>query len=156
PRNRLEVVFDRRVEVNMPFGGGADDELLHVQIGRVQQAALLGAGHHGNRVRRARGAEVRAFERVYGDVNFRERLRPGNTFFVPQAHFLADVKHGGFITFTFTDDDFAAHRHRVHNLPHGFDGNVVRVFALSLPHGVRRGDGGGFDDAQEIKSQFLN
>ena len=53
----------------------ADDELLHVEVGRVQQPALLGRREHGDGVRRAGRAEVRAFERIDGDVDLADSAR---------------------------------------------------------------------------------
>ena len=43
----------------------------------MQQPAALGRREHGDRVRRAGRAQVRAFERIDGDVDFGEAHRPG-------------------------------------------------------------------------------
>ena len=71
------------------------------------------------------------------------------------ADFFADVEHGRFVALAFADDDLAAHRHGVHDLAHGFDGDVVGVLALALSHGLRRSDRRRFDDAQELKPQLV-
>ena len=52
---------------------GADGELVHIDVGRVEQAALLGDGEHGERVGAGLGGDRRAFERVEGDVDLRAR-----------------------------------------------------------------------------------
>ena len=57
------------------FERRADDELLHVEVGRVQQAAVLRRGEHGDGVGRAGRAEVGAFERIDGDVDLVELAR---------------------------------------------------------------------------------
>ena len=48
---------------------GADGDLVHVHVGRVQQAAALRHGEHGERVRHRLGADGRALERIDGDVD---------------------------------------------------------------------------------------
>ena len=40
-RNRPQVVADRRVQAHGVLGTRADDELFHVEIGGVQQAAAV-------------------------------------------------------------------------------------------------------------------
>ena len=68
-RDRFQVVCHRRVEVDRALARRADDDLLHVEVGRMQQAAVLARGQHGDRVRLARGAEIGALERVDGDIH---------------------------------------------------------------------------------------
>jgi hypothetical protein len=67
--NRAQVEAHRRVEIDDVARARADDELLHVDVGRMQQAALLGRREHRKRVGRAGRAQVRAFERIDGDVD---------------------------------------------------------------------------------------
>ena len=53
----------------LPRAVGPTIDLLHVDVGRVEQAAALGGGEHRDGVRRAGGAEVGALERIDGDVD---------------------------------------------------------------------------------------
>ena len=65
------------VEVDHALGiAGADRELVHIDVGRVEQAALLGDGEHGERVGAGLGGDRRAFERIERDVDRRARC-PG-------------------------------------------------------------------------------
>ena len=41
PRDGLQVVGDRRIEIDHVARGRRDDQLLHVEVGRVQQSAAL-------------------------------------------------------------------------------------------------------------------
>ena len=63
---------DRLVEVDRAFGiARADRDLVHVDVGRVEQAALLGDGQHRERIGPGLGGDGRAFERVERDVDRR-------------------------------------------------------------------------------------
>ncbi len=75
-RDRVQVVGDRGVEVNRVLRARPDDELFHVQIRGMQQPSALGRGEDGDGVRRAGRAQVRAFERIDGDVHFFESREP--------------------------------------------------------------------------------
>src|SRR5262249_16905855 len=111
-----------RVEIDSVLAGRADDDLFHVAVGSIQQAALLGGGEYGDGAGSAGRAEVGAFQGIDCDIDFRNLAAIGKFC----ADFLADVEHGGFVALAFADDDVAAHGHRVHGLTHGFGGNLVR------------------------------
>src|SRR6185295_3755037 len=72
----------------------------------------------GDRVVRAKGAEVCAFERVDSDVDLRTRF--GNLLADAKsaANFLSDVKHWGFIAFALTNHHASTHGNAVHYFPH--------------------------------------
>ena len=143
--NVLQIVDHRRVEVHRAFAGRADHDFFHVAVRRIQQSAAFGSGQHGDGARRARGAQVRAFQGIDGDVHF------GNFGSVGKfgADFFADVEHGRFIAFAFANHDGAAHGNRVHGFAHGFGGHLVGQLAFALAHGVGRGDGGSLHHPQE-------
>ena len=71
-----QVLGHRRVEVDHAARGRADDDLVHVDVGRVEQAAALGGGEHRDRVRGAGGAEVGALERIDRDVDLGRAVVP--------------------------------------------------------------------------------
>ena len=131
------------------FAGWADDDFFHVTVRGVQQASALRGGQHGDRSGRAGGAEVRAFERIDGDVDFRNFRAVGKV----GADFLADVEHGSFVALAFADDDGAAHGDGVHGLPHRLGGHLIGELAFALAHGVGGGDGRHFDHAQKSRRQ---
>src|SRR5262249_60698080 len=74
---------------------GLDAELVYVYVRGVEHPAAFGRGQHRNRVGRSRGAQVRAFERVNGDVNF--GIAVGVTVFRAHPYAFADVEHRSFV-----------------------------------------------------------
>ena len=143
--NILQVVDHWRVDIYRTFAGRTDHDLFHVAVRRVQQPAAFGSGQHCDRAGRARGTQIRAFQRIDGDVDF------GNFGAVRKlgANFLADVEHGRLIAFTFADHDGAAHGDRIHGFAHGLGRDLVGKFAFSLAHGVSGGDGGSLHHAEK-------
>ena len=154
--DRLEIVRRGRIEADVVLRRRTDDELLHIQIGRVQQAALLGGGEHRDGVRRPGGAEVGAFQRIDGDVDFRETHQSEalDALGVDEAHLLADVEHRRLIALPFADDDRAVDRHGVQDRPHRFDGDLVRFVTIAVAHRMRARDGRLFDDAEKFEGEI--
>src|SRR6186713_909133 len=113
-----------------------DDQLLHVEIRRVQQTALGGGGEHGDRIRCAGRAQVGAFERIDGDVDLRQVAHPMRRL----ADALADVEHRRFVTLALADDDGAVDRDLIERLAHRLDRDAIRPVPVALPHRVRAGD----------------
>src|SRR5690606_24082592 len=107
---------------------GADGDLVHVDVGRVQQAATLGHGQHTYRVGLVLGAEGRAFQRVDGDIHLRTIAGPDR---------LADVEHRRLVPLALADDDPAIDVDALELRPHGFDSSGVGglLVALAAPSG---------------------
>src|SRR6266404_5698754 len=118
----FEIIGDGGIEVDRTLAGRTNYNFFHVQIGSVQQSALLTRGQNGDGAGGPSSAKISALERIYGDVDFREQSfgRVGS-----QANLFADVKHGSFVAFAFADDDGAVHLHGVHRFAHGLDGAVL-------------------------------
>src|SRR3989442_1163955 len=148
--NVLQVVRHRRVHLYGTLTRWADDNLFHVAVGRVQQAASFGSRQHRDGAGRARGAQICAFQRIDGDVHFGNIAAVGKL----GPNFFADVEHGRFVALALADHDGAAHGHRVHGVTHGFRGHVVRQLAFTLAHGVGRGDRRVLHHAQEFQRQI--
>ena len=69
-----DVFAGRRVEIDDALRiAGTDGDLVHVDVGRMQQRAVLGHGHGGDGARHVLGAQRRAFERIDGDVDLGAR-----------------------------------------------------------------------------------
>ena len=121
----------------------------------MQQAAAFGRREHGDGVGRAGRAQVRALERIDGDVDLVEARRPRavDVLGVDQADLFADVEHRRLVALAFADDDGAVDRHRVHHLAHRLDGDLVGLVTVALPHRVRARDGGLLDDAQKFERE---
>ena len=67
---------------------------------------------------------------------------------------LADVEHRRFVALALADDDRAVDRHRVHLVPHRFDGDLIGLVPIALPHRVRAGDRRLLDDPDEVERQI--
>ena len=153
-RDRVQVVGDRRVEVHRVLRARPDDELFHVEIRRMQQAAALGRGQHRDGVRRAGRAQIRAFERIDGDVHFVEARRPrlaalGGVSpcptFSPMYSIGASSRSPSPMTIVPSIGT------RVHDAAHRFDGDLIGFVPIALAHRVRAGNRRLFDDAQEFE-----
>ena len=116
----------------------------------MQQTPTFGGGQHGDGSGRTGGAQVRAFERIDGDVDFWNVPAVGKL----GADFFADIEHGRFVAFALADDDGGAHGNRVHGPPHGLSGNLVAELALALSHGVCGGDCGYLHHAHKFQREI--
>ena len=151
-RNRAQIEPHRRVEIDDIARARTDDQLFHVHVWRMEQAAAFRRGEHGDGVRRAGGAEVRPFQRIDGDIHL--RIAAPVRRLVRRADLLADVEHRRLVALAFADDDRAVDRHRVHHLAHCLDGDLIGLVPIALAHRVRARDRGLFDDAQEFERQI--
>ena len=78
-RQVFQVVGRRLVEIDEVVGqSAADRDLVHVDVGRVEEPAGIGHGQHRQRVGAALGGDRRAFERIERDVDLGalRRCRP--------------------------------------------------------------------------------
>ena len=69
PRDGLQILLDRRIQIHRAFGGRADDDLLHVAVRRVQQPARLGGRQHRDGPGAAGGAEIGSLQRIDRDIH---------------------------------------------------------------------------------------
>ena len=148
-RDVFQIIGDRGVEVDRVLARGSDNNFLHVTIGCVQQSAFFRRGQHGNRARSARRAQVGAFERIDGDIDFWNLAAIGKL----GADFLPDIEHRGLVALALANHDVAAHGDAIHGLAHGFGGDLVGQRAIALTHGSCGSDGSFFDDTQEFQRQ---
>ncbi len=150
--NRAQVLAHRRIEVNQVLRHRPHDQFLHVEVGGVQQPALLGGRQHGNGVGRAGRTQVGALERIDGNVDLVEDPA-AIRLLLREADFLADVEHRRLVSLTFANHNGAVDRHRVHFMAHGLDRDLIGPVAIALAHGVRAGDGGLLGDAEEFEGE---
>ncbi len=66
---RLEILLRRLVEIDHVAELAADGDLVHIDVGRVQEPARLRHGDDGQRVRAALRGDRGAFERIERDVD---------------------------------------------------------------------------------------
>ena len=127
-----DVLLGRRVEIDHALGiAGADRDLLHIDVGRMQQRSAFGHGDGGDRAGHVLGAQSGAFERIDRDIHFRPP---------PVAHPLADEKHGRLVELALADDDGAVDRQLVELAPHGVDGGLVGGLLGAAAAQARRRD----------------
>ena len=66
----------RLVEIDDAVGqAAADRDLVHVDVGRIEEAAMLGHRHDGQRIGQALGGDGGAFQRIERDVDLGARRR---------------------------------------------------------------------------------
>lgn len=142
---RVQIFGRRCVEIDDAFGiAWANGDFVHVHVGRVEQAALLGDRKDRQRVRHRFRADGRAFERIDRDIDFRPLAR---------SDFLANVEHRRLVHFTFADDDGAPDLHAAEFAAHGIDGRLVGRLLVAATTQVRRRDCRGFGHAGELEHQ---
>ena len=112
----------------------ADRDLVHVDVGGVEEIAALGQREGGHRVGAGLGGQRGAFQRIDRDVH----RRPAGT------DFLANEQHRRFVHLALADDHRAIDRHRVERLAHGFDRRAVGFVLLTVADPVGCGQSRGF------------
>ena len=140
----LEVALGRPPEIDLAGRLRRDDQLLHVNVRRVENPAALGDRENGDRVGLALGDEVGALHRIDGDVD----VEPA-----AGADLLPDEQHRGLVPLPLPDHDAAADRQPPQRVAHrrhrGLVGAVVVPLAHVVSGGHRRGFGHGHDVDRE-------
>ena len=135
----------RRIEIDDALWiARADGDLVHIDVGRVQQGAGLGHRQRRDRARHVLGAQRGAFQRIDRDVD----LGAG-----PGADLLADEQHRRFVHLALADHDGAVDRQRVKLAPHGIDRGLVGFLLGAAPAQPRRGDCGALGHAHDLERQ---
>src|SRR6185369_9484806 len=146
----LQVVSYRRIKLDRTLARRPHHDLVHVTVRRVEQAASFRCREHSDGPGRPGGAQVRAFQRIHRDVDFRY----GHAIGKGCSNSFADVEHRRLIALAFSDYNRAAHRNVVHGRSHGFRSHVIRELAVALTHGVSRRYSGLLDNTQELRCQI--
>ena len=125
---------------------GADRDLVHIDVGRVEQAALLGDRQHGERVGAGLGGDRGAFERIERDVDLRALADR-------RADLLADIEHRRLVALALADHDGAVHIELVERGAHRLDGGGIGRLLVAAPDQRRGGDRRGFGDAHHFEHE---
>ena len=125
---------------------GADRDLVHVDVGRVQEIALLGDGEHGERVGPGLGGDGRALERIERDVDF-------GTAALGRSDLFADEQHRRFVALAFADDHGAVHRQLVQGGAHRLDRGGVGGFLVAAADQRRGRDCRRFGDPHHFENK---
>ena len=138
------------IQVDGVLRTGPDDQLLHIKIRRMEESSTFRRREYGNGVRRVGRTEVRALKRVYRNVDSRKLtavgLYPG---YMRDADLLADVQHGSFVPFPFTNNNSAVYGDTVERRAHRLDRDVVGVFSIPVTHSFGAGNRGTFHNLQK-------
>ena len=151
PGDLLQVVRDRRIEIHRVLRLRSDDQLLHVNVGRVQQPAPLGGGQHGDRTRGSGGAEVRALEGVDGDIDFGQPSSP----FAPRPTRSPMKSIGAWSRSPSPMTTRPSIGTRSSPRAHRFHRNPVGTMAIALTHRVRAGNRRLLDHIQKPVRELL-
>ena len=142
---RIDVVDRIGIEIDEALGiAAADRDLVHIGVGRVQERAAFRRREHGHRVRHGFRGERRAFQRIERDVDRRAFAR---------ADLLADIEHGGFVSFALADHDDAVDIENVEFLAHRVDRGLVGLLLVAAAHPERRHDSRAFRYARHLQRQ---
>ena len=136
-----QVLRDRRVDVDASLAAGADADLFHVHVRRMEEAAFRRNGQHCDGAVLPFGDEVRPFHRVYGDIHF----------FAACAYVLADIEHRRFVHLPFADDDGAGNGRERELGMHPVYGELVRSFLIAPAHETAAADRRLFCDAHKFQ-----
>ena len=142
----IDIFSCRFADVHLALGSWRSSQLLHVEVGGVEQTTTVGSCENSHGTALVKSTKVGAFARVNGEINARASAG---------TDLLSDVKHRGFITFPLTNHDAALHLDLIHALTHGIDGQCIR-FILQTFAGERGGsDGGLLDDLENFLNEGL-
>ena len=134
------------VEIDDAVGQpAADRDLVHVDVGRVEEAAVLGHRDDRQRVGAALGGDRRAFQRIERDVDLRA---------LPGADLLADIEHRRLVALALADHHGAVDRQAVERLAHRVDRGLVGRLLVAAPHQPRGGQRRRLGDAHRFQRQI--
>src|SRR5438105_6624925 len=89
----IQILLHRFLETYEVGRSRADDDLVHVDIGCVEEAPFFRGRENGDRIRGAGRAEIRSFQWVNSNVDLRINLTLGPA----AAERLADIEHRRFV-----------------------------------------------------------
>ena len=151
-RDPLEVLGGRQPDVDLARDARSDAQLLEVGIRGVDEAAFLRCREDGDCPGLAVGDEVRALERVDGDV---DPLRRVWIVGLVPADLLADVQHRRLVALPLADDDPSGELDLVHRPAHRLDRRAVGLVLLAAAHEARRSKGRRLGDPNHLERKQL-
>ena len=140
-----QVLFQRQIEIDSAFSAWADNQLFHIHIRRVEEAAFIADRHHCQGISLAHRRHPSTFDGIDGDIH---RIA------LAGAHFFADIEHRRFIDFALADNDGAVDIDEVKHNAHGVNRCAVGgVFIAAAKPFIAR-QRGGFGDTRKFDGQF--
>ena len=140
---RTDIVGRRGIEIDEAGRkSGADGDLVHVDVRRVQKPALLGDGNAGERIGLVLGAHRSAFERVDGDIHARPFAR---------THLFTDVEHRRLVALALADHDRAVNRQLVELRTHGVHSGLIGGALVAVAPLAGGGHGRAFGNPNNLQ-----
>ena len=125
---------------------GANGDLVHVHVRRVEQPAFFGNRQHGQRVGAGLGGDGGAFQWIQRDIDARAGADG-------LAHLFADEQHRRFVALAFTDHHGAIEIQHVERAAHGFHGGSIGGLFVAAPDHLGCANGGIFGDAHHFENE---
>ena len=145
--DRLDVFCRALVEADDAFGiARPHGQLVHIDIGRVQEVAFFGDRQHGQRVLTSLGGDCRAFERIKRDVDL-GALADGT------ADLFADKQHRRLVALALADDHGAVHVQLIERGAHRFDSGGIGCLFIATTDKAGGGDGGRLGYADHFENE---
>ncbi len=145
PGDPSDRLVRRHFKIDKPVGkAGADGDLVHIDVRRVEQAAPIGQRDHGKGVRQVFRADRRSLQRIERDVDLRS---------LAGADLLADEEHRRLVALALADHHLPANPQPVQLIAHGVDGCLVGGFLVAASPHHGGGDGGAFGDTHQFQCQ---
>ena len=133
------------VTVDAAFRLRADDQLFHVHVRRVEEAALIAYRQHCQGVGLAHGGHARAFNRIDGNIH---RIAAAGT------DPLADKQHRRLVNFAFANHDGTVDIDLIQHDAHGVDCRAVGGIFIAAPQPLVAGQRGGLGHARKFDGKF--
>ena len=144
PCQVAQIGFHRIVEVDDTFRqSAAHRDLVHVDVGGMEEIAALGQRHGGDGVGAALGGQRGALQRIDGDVHLG----------TAGADLLADEQHRGFVHLTLANDDGARDLDGIEPLAHGLDRRAIGVVLMAPADPLRGGERRGLGHADQFQGE---
>ncbi len=143
--NARKVLRRRKRKVDYSLGiAGADRDLVHVDIGRMQHLAAFGQRNHRQRIGQVLGADGRAFQRVQRDIDRRAVLG---------ADLLADIEHRRLVALALADHHAPVDGQVVELGAHGVHCSLVGGLFIAMAAQAGGGNRGALGHARQLDGQ---
>ena len=141
----LEIVGDRRFDIDQSGCGFADRDLVHVhQLARGVHRPSFCKGDHCEGARHAKGGQAGAVDGIDGDVDKRWVAVPDP---------LAVEQHWGFVLLALADDDDPVHVDGRQHGAHRVDRGLINLVLVAAPLPAGGGHGGSLGDADQLEGK---
>ena len=148
-RQFAQIFLRLRIQIHNAFRQARPDrELIHVDIGRMQKAALFRQRHSRNRIRPALGGDGGTLQRVHRDIHFRPAADLG-----VKPDFLADIEHRRLIHLALADYHCAGDGDGIEGLAHGFHRGAIGGVLVAPANPAGGCECSGFRHAHQFKRQ---